>query len=432
MISHPHGEEDGNNNAASMTSSGGNRRKDKKRYAPLQPFEVDVPVVDETPSASNHDNRHRQGHLRCTNQAILSVNVAVLCVLISIAVKLWTSSEYAACTLPSNCNEYEPKTTVKVLFEMPFAALFQELRGRKKFEASDVTVVGNYAYVVHDSLWAISRIDLSSLGMALSPNHVQIESRGNRPKKEESDYEAIFHHGGVLYAIRESIKFKKGEHSLVQPGYHAIIEELRINDGGDNGAEILTYSVIDACPSEFAFETDNKGLEGAVGMIDKQSGELYMLGLCEANDCRLSHQDRPGNGKIVVMQKFKTDGDDCVWRTIKLLSIPLTANFHDYSAIALAETGVVAITSQEDSKIWIGELLNTDSIKDIAFDNSVGHVYSYPVSLSNCSHIYCNVEGVHFLSGGLLIGVEDKMKSRGRQSYSCFEKDQSIHLFALP
>jgi len=32
----------------------------------------------------------------------------------------------------------------------------------------------------------------------------------------------------------------------------------------------------------------------------------------------------------------------------------------------------------------------------------------------------------------VLVGVSDKMKSRGRQAFSCLEKDQSFHLFAIP
>ena len=41
------------------------------------------------------------------------------------------------------------------------------------------------------------------------------------------------------------------------------------------------------------------------------------------------------------------------------------------------------------------------------------------------------------MSGGpgtpqVLVGVSDKMKSKGKQSFTCGPKDQSVHLFALP
>ena len=56
---------------------------------------------------------------------------------------------------------------------------------------------------------------------------------------------------------------------------------------------------------------------------------------------------------------------------------------------------------------------------------------------------YCNIEGIHWVSGGktgeddehppqMLVAVSDKMKSKGRQSAACHEKDQSVHLFMMP
>ena len=51
-----------------------------------------------------------------------------------------------------------------------------------------------------------------------------------------------------------------------------------------------------------------------------------------------------------------------------------------------------------------------------------------------------NVEGIHWVSQGAdgsaapgtLVAVSDKMKSKGRQPAACHDKDQSVHLFALP
>lgn len=57
---------------------------------------------------------------------------------------------------------------------------------------------------------------------------------------------------------------------------------------------------------------------------------------------------------------------------------------------------------------------------------------------------YCNIEGVHWIDGdlpgndppngipSLIVAASDKMKSRGRQHHACLEKDQSMHMFALP
>jgi len=66
-------------------------------------------------------------------------------------------------------------------------------------------------------------------------------------------------------------------------------------------------------------------------------------------------------------------------------------------------------------------------------------VYDFPRSQSSCEVQYCNIEGIHWVSGDanadtpqMLVGVSDKMKSGGRQAASCQDKDQSVHLFTLP
>ena len=108
-------------------------------------------------------------------------------------------------------------------------------------------------------------------------------------------------------------------------------------------------------------------------------------------------------------------------------------------------TQAVAITSQENSQLWIGEL-STGS--DGEFDPekaafSQGTVYDFPRTADTCQVQYCNVEGIHWVSGGkktesdadppqMLVAVSDKMKSKGRQSAACQDKDQSVHLFMLP
>ena len=55
------------------------------------------------------------------------------------------------------------KHTLKRAYDLPYAALFRDNRGQSKFEASDVTIVGNNVYSVCDSSWAISKFtrDLS-------------------------------------------------------------------------------------------------------------------------------------------------------------------------------------------------------------------------------------------------------------------------------
>lgn len=133
------------------------------------------------------------------------------------------------------------KTTAKMIFELPLAALLSDHRGGKKFEASDVVIVNDYAYVVCDNSWAITKLKLPL--RPFSEDNMQI-GNPTRVEGEESDYEAIFHHDGVFYAIRESVKLKIP--SSKKKSYHAVIDELDLND--DN------YAVLNQCPCEFEFE----------------------------------------------------------------------------------------------------------------------------------------------------------------------------------
>lgn len=86
------------------------------------------------------------------------------------------------------------------------------------------------------------------------------------------------HNNETFYVIRESVKFvhdsgdKNKTHS-----YHAVIEELSIENDD--------YTIVDQCRSEFEFEGDSKGFEGAFG-YPGTDGEFYIVGLCEGN-CKL-------------------------------------------------------------------------------------------------------------------------------------------------
>ena len=127
------------------------------------------------------------------------------------------------------------KRTLKLAYELPFASLFRDNKGQKKYEASSVVVVEGNAYAVCDSSWAISKF-----GSQLAPfadGNIQI----GRPDREDEDsgYEALFYDGGNFYVVRESVQH--GDAS-----YHAVIEELAL--GNED------YEVIDKCSTEFEFE----------------------------------------------------------------------------------------------------------------------------------------------------------------------------------
>ena len=125
---------------------------------------------------------------------------------------------------------------------------------------------------------------------------------------------------------------------------------------------------------------------------------------------------------------------------MRTLELPSSVMFVDYSALAVHHsTQAVAVTSQENSQLWIGSLSGGS---DGEFDPATaefagGKVYDFPRD-ANCNLQYCNIEGIHWVEGGgpgtpqVLVGVSDKMKSKGKQSFTCGPKDQSVHLFALP
>ena len=64
------------------------------------------------------------------------------------------------------------KRTLQRAFELPFASLFKDTKGQKKYEASDVILVDGEAYAVCDNSWAISKFgdDLRPF----SPENAQI------------------------------------------------------------------------------------------------------------------------------------------------------------------------------------------------------------------------------------------------------------------
>ena len=268
------------------------------------------------------------------------------------------------------------KNTVKTAYELPFAALFRNNRGQKKFEASSVTIVDNTVYAVCDSSFAISKFNDSLL--PFSSDNVQIGSP-ERDGDVESGYEAIFHHWGSFYVVRESVLHHDhgsddgavgGDENESEPegsdenhSFHAIIEELVLGDDD--------YTIQTQCSSEFEFEGASKGFEGAVGFPDA-TGELYILGLCKGNHCSETRKADVGNGRMVLMRKKV--GDDvpggCMWETVRKIKIPSSAAFIDYSAIDIANDGRVVITSQENSALWLGQVtgINNGIIDPDAFE----------------------------------------------------------------
>ena len=289
-----------------------------------------------------------------------------------------------------------------------------------------MTIVDDGVYSVCDNSWAISRFSKSLL--PFSEDNVQVGDPDRVPG-EDSGYEAIFHHGGLFYVVRESVyhgDHDEGIYNTKKAGdYHAIIEELRLSDDD--------YTVVNECRCEFEFEGDSKGFEGAVGMPD-ENGVLHIVGLCEGNHCSESRKGDVGNGRVVIMKKREENGA-CLWETVRVVAIPKSAEFLDYSAIDITNDGRVAIASQEHSAVWIGRAKGVSEGKiDLSkfdFDADSGSVLQFPKD-GDCRTMYCNIEGIHFMNDEMLMAVSDKMKGKGKQDFRCHDKDQSIHAFVMP
>lgn len=329
----------------------------------------------------------------------------------------------------AHCNDGKySKRTLKLAYELPFAALFWgDPEGVRKYEASDVILVDDYAYAVCDSSWAIAKFNAQLSPFAV--DNVPIYDLGDsRTEQEEGDsgYEAILHENGTFYVIRESVQHEDS-------AYRAIVEELNVEEDQD------AYTINSQCSTEFEFEGSSKGFEGAVAVYDLNK-ELVILGLCEGNYCSEEKKKERGNGRMVAMRKILQEDGTCTWATIRTINIPESVDFLDYSAATISESGRIGITSQEDSKFWVGQLLGkvvSDSgevvwdVDAMEFDSNIGSMFDFPKN-DLCQTIYCNIEGIHWINDDMVMAVSDKMKSKGKQDFQCFDKDQSVHVFILP
>jgi hypothetical protein len=220
--------------------------------------------------------------------------------------------------------------------------------------------------------------------------------------------------------------------------YHAVIMNVAIHH------EPKRWTLELACRSEFAFKDDSKGFEGMLG-VDGIDGRFFLLGLCEGNYCDTGAKGKEhGNGRLVIMELDHGEGppntfkdgylqetSTCQWKTLRVVDVPAIAQFEDYSDVA-RRGSTIAISSQASSALLFADMKLKDGLLDPdTFEITGGQVTRFAPT-PNCQVQYCNVEGIEFMSDRLLIGSSDSMKGGGRQGFMCLEKDQSMHVFALP
>ncbi|GAB4821140.1 hypothetical protein N2152v2_008186 [Parachlorella kessleri] len=283
-----------------------------------------------------------------------------------------------------------------------------DLRGHTKFEASDISVVDGRYYVVFDKGEQNKLIgemgDESQFeGIAWVPQNKTFLLLQERPPMAA---DRLFPRGTTVQSLHDH-----GDH------YHPQVLEVKVTDDDNK------YDILQSCEVEFELSHENKGFEGMAYVVNKKGS--WLLGLCEGNHCTGGKKGMDaGNGRIVQMSLAHEDGK-CQWKTERVIKVPRQANFRDYSAMAFnGESLSLAILSQEDAAIWVGEF----DREEMEF-TSEGKVYHFPRD-NHCEAIYCNLEGVQWLDDYRLVVTSDKAKAK--QPFYCDAKDQMVHIFAFP
>ena len=162
----------------------------------------------------------------------------------------------------------------------------------------------------------------------------------------------------------------------------------------------------------------NKGLEGLTCV--HRHDRTYLLGLCEGNRCKDGEEGRrPGGGRVQVFERGRRH-----WDRVATIRLPASLPFEDFSSLAVAGDRL-AVLSQASAALWVARLHPTGW--EVAGE---GAVFGFPPDADG-RVVYCNVEGLSWLSPDTVVVVSDRAKRNG-QDARCRAKDQSIHVFVLP
>ena len=311
-------------------------------------------------------------------------------------------------------------------------------------------------YVVFDNLFHIGAFCThSNVPMGTCSDRL-LKWPDQSVEKLDSQFEGIVYNSlqDTYYIAQEAIPTIDDE-TKFQPN----IFEVRIGKNQSNA----NIQIIESCRVEMEFESDGKGFEGLEFVVSQTRGKTYLFGLCEANKCASSlpkkiTADDLGHGRLVVLEKkaatkksriadfatletvFSSIVDPCSWIVIDMIKLPSSIQFLDYSAISIYRGDSstfptsVAITSQENSQVWIGlieEIPQSPFFQISSLDKDVSYNVPRAAKASDdCSIKYCNIEGVAWQDENQLILVSDKSKKD--QAAMCEEEGQSIHYMVLP
>jgi hypothetical protein len=287
------------------------------------------------------------------------------------------------------------KKYLKLDTEHKLALLLKNVRDKEHLEASGVVVRDKDILVVMDCMKGIGRLKGQNKKDPLGKGKIV------GPQQSTQGFEAITRDlkTGHLYLMIEAL-----EHG---DNYQAKVFEL------DPSLKPISTKWLD-----FDFSSDSKGFEGAA--VVRHKGDLLLLALCEGNHCEGGDEGKDsGHGLIQVFKKKKK-----FWKHIGKIKLPEEVDFEDYADISIRGKHV-AIVSQACSALWVGKVdLSSSKI------SGKGQVYRFPLD-KNDKCIYCNVEGVDWLTDNRIIVVSDRMKTDD-QNGRCARKDKSIHIMKIP
>jgi hypothetical protein len=288
--------------------------------------------------------------------------------------------------------------TLELVKEARLADLLVEVMDGQ-YEASGVHQHDGRLYIVFDNYPNIACLtaDLT----APPESSVLIRQRGERIGYEDITFQSFQRR---WYCLIEATEY---EPDL----YHSRIEEYD-----------ETFRFIESVELNFKIKGSNKGIEGLSRMRYKD--EDYLLALCEGNACKSGAAGREGGkGRILLFQRGIRR-----WEHVGTAKLPKSVDFIDYSSLDLWDRWI-AVVSQESSAVWIARMKPDPAGLDDLWEDE-GRVYVFPRDKKG-RPLYCNIEGITWLSETQIAVVSDKAKA-GKQPAHCVDRDQAVHIFNIP
>jgi hypothetical protein len=286
-------------------------------------------------------------------------------------------------------------SALKLICERKICDLMPGEQPTKRWEASGVLVKDGHYFVVFDD-----RSEIARFSADLHPNNTN----------------------GLFGIAHTDCGFEGITYNAANQRFYLLVES-RKHASGCYKAVIVEYDedfkYLKDRPVDFSFKSSNKGFE-AVAHVRRDS-EDYLLALCEGNNCKCGAKGRkPGGGRVQLFAKNKKR-----WLHSGTIALPASLPFADYSGMSI-DHGHVAIVSQENSMLWVGQ-----------FDEAgwrwrdAGQLYEFPRS-DHGSVLYGNIEGVGWINSTRVVTVSDRRKKRNQPDKGLSKKDQSVHIFEIP